>query len=799
MKLKPLAMALAAACAVSLTACGGGSSSTPNTGGNGGNGSSTVEALPLSISTDTTLDATKVYEIDGNVTVAAGATLTIPAGTKLYGKTGSSYLSVDQGGKIMAEGTASAPIIFSSKADYEQGFAQEVDSKAAQGQWGGLSIFGKATTNKGIEKYEAGDHTFGCDDQTIACDDADNSGVLRYVVIKHTGFEVETDKELNGLSLGGVGSGTTIENVAVLGSADDGIEIWGGKVQITSAYIYNAADDSLDWDHGWTGGATNVYAEQSAVDGTGSRGMETDNNGGSVAKEQATPVSNPTVTKFTIKTAVDGGQGIVNREGTAGDLSNGLIQVGNPGKACIEVRSATTAASGLRYDDIACVQSQSAYYKGHAEDANDDIFGDVTDAEVEALVTNGVTQTSADGITGKGADLTAFSWVENFLVSSAAVETLPNSITGTKTLSASKVYEINGVVRVEDGATLNIPAGTKLYGATGSSYLAVKQGGKINATGTADKPVIFTSKADFLAGFNAPVSGKSAQGQWGGVSIFGKATTNKGIEKYEAGDFNFGCDDATVACNDADNSGKLNYVILKHTGFEVETDKELNGLSLGGVGSGTQISNVASVAGSDDGIEIWGGAVQINNAYIFNASDDSLDWDHGWHGGASNVYIQQDAVDGTGSRGMETDNNGGSTAKEVATPVSNPTIENYTIKTVAEGGQGIVNREGTAGQLTNGLVEVTNTGKGCIEVRSANTIASGLAYTNLVCVQPAGVYFKGHAEDANDDIFGDVTDAQVAAIVGGDVQTVTTEPADVAGKGADKASFSWVETALGIQ
>ena len=768
---------------------------TTDGGTPGGNG--TTEALPAAIDSDLTLNADIAYEINGLVEVNDGATLTIPAGTVLYATTGSSYLAVNQGGMINAVGTADNPIVFTSQADFNQNLSQEIDSRASQGQWGGLSIFGRANTNRGLQQYEAGDHTFGCDDVTVTCDDNDSSGALRYVVLKHTGFEVEVDRELNGLSLGGVGRGTEVDHIAVLAGSDDGIEVWGGTVDITNAYVYNASDDSLDWDHGWTGSATNVYIEQSTVDGDGSRGMETDNNGGSVEREMATPVSNPTISGFTVKTAIPGGQGIVNREGTAGMLMNGLIVVGNPGKACVEVRSTTTRDSGLTYSDIACVQPAELYYAGQEEDTAENIFGTVTDAEVAALVGGtSLTQPNTDGISGYGADESVFAWVNTFLVGNQNVQTLPASIDADLTLDAGTIYEIDGLVEVQDGATLNIPAGTRLYGGTGQSYLAVNQGGTINANGTADNPILFTSESDFLDNFGQSVNGRAAQGQWGGLSIFGRANTNRGLQQYEAGDHSFGCDDVEVACNDADSSGSLSYIIVKHTGFEVEVDRELNGLSLGGVGSGTSISNVAVVAGSDDGIELWGGTVSITNAYVYNASDDSLDWDHGWTGSVNNILIVQETVDGDGSRGMETDNNGGSTEREVATPVSNPTIQNYTIRTVAEGGQGIVNREGTAGQLTNGVISVANATKGCVEVRSATTRDSGLAYVDVVCAQSAGEYFKGKEEDVADNIFGTVTDAEVAALVSGDVVTDAALPSDLAGKGADESVFGWVSNAI---
>jgi len=327
-----------------------------------------------------TLDASKIYAINGEVSVK-GATLTIPAGTTLYGRTGQSYLAIDQGAKIEATGTQANPIVFTSAADVA-GTAGAND----QGKWGGVSIFGTAHSNKGVETYEAGDHQFACDDNTVACNNADNSGTLEYVVIKYSGFEVETDKELNGLSLGGVGSGTTIDHVAVIGSLDDGIEVWGGTVNMTNLYLYNNADDSLDWDHGWTGSATNLYIEQNLVDSDGSRGFETDNNGGSVLKEQATPISNPTIDQFTIVTSALGGQGIVHREGTAGQLSNGIIITNNAARANVEVRSTTTLTQGLAYSgDMVLSQAADIHYAGKADNGTD-VFGTTTAAQVQAIV-----------------------------------------------------------------------------------------------------------------------------------------------------------------------------------------------------------------------------------------------------------------------------------------------------------------------------------------------------------------------------------------------------------------------------
>ncbi|MHC3995320.1 autotransporter outer membrane beta-barrel domain-containing protein [Thiomicrolovo sp. ZZH C-3] len=347
-----------------------------------------TETLTGVIGTDKTLSATTTYLIDGEVSVADGVTLTIEAGTVIVGNTGASYLAVDQGAQIIAQGTATNPILFTSKQDMDANYGETL---TVQGQWGGLSIFGKATTNKGLEQYEAGNHQFGCDDSTVICDDNDNSGILQYVILKHTGYEVEVDKELNGLSLGGVGSATTLENIASISSNDDGVELWGGKAAITNLYLYNDADDSLDWDHGWTGSASNVYIEQNMVDGTGSRGIESDNNGGG---EEATPISNPTISNITIITAVDGGQGIVNREGTAGDISKGIIITQNASKANVEVRSALTLQQGLTYSEMALAQSAGLHFSGHLEDTADKIYGDTSGEEVKALFSTTVGYTA---------------------------------------------------------------------------------------------------------------------------------------------------------------------------------------------------------------------------------------------------------------------------------------------------------------------------------------------------------------------------------------------------------------------
>ena len=242
-------------------------------------------------SEDVTLEAGKTYKITGKVNFKSGTTLTIPAGTKLYGTTGSSYLAINAGAKIMAQGTQADPIIFTSAADIAG-----TSSADAQGEWGGLVLIGKAPIVGGTKVYEAGDQVGG------GSDAGDNSGVLEYVAIKHTGYEVEKDKELNGLSLLAVGNGTTIKNIAIIGSADDGLEAWGGTVNLDHIFIYNAADDSFDTDLGYTGIISNSYGKQKIVDkdNYNSSGFETGNDKDSYTSKGGN--SNPIAEQSTMPT-----------------------------------------------------------------------------------------------------------------------------------------------------------------------------------------------------------------------------------------------------------------------------------------------------------------------------------------------------------------------------------------------------------------------------------------------------------------------------------------------------------------
>jgi hypothetical protein len=204
------------------------------------------DTLNSNITSDVTLDASVTYKLTGPVKVKTGATLTIPAGTVIKASGGfSSYILVEQGAKIMAEGTASKPIKFTSAA-----------SSPAAADWGGLIINGYAPisgpTTTGLTEIDNSEVYGGTDA-------SDNSGVLKYVILEYTGAQSSDNIEHNGLTLNAVGSGTTIENIYITYGGDDAIEFFGGTVSVKNLLVINPDDDMFDCTQGWSGTLDNAY------------------------------------------------------------------------------------------------------------------------------------------------------------------------------------------------------------------------------------------------------------------------------------------------------------------------------------------------------------------------------------------------------------------------------------------------------------------------------------------------------------------------------------------------------------
>ena len=223
-----------------------------------------------SIKTNTTWYSDTVYQLGGRIAVENGATLTIQAGTVIKGESGTganaTALLIARGGKLIAEGTVSKPIIFTSIADeitpelIEQGvFTSPNLDPTVNGLWGGVIILGEAkisasnTTGDVSSVQIEGIPTSDQNGLYGGTNDLDNSGVIRYVSIRHGGANIGSGNEINGLTLGGVGSGTIVENVEVVANQDDAIECFGGKVNLTNVVSWNAGDDGFDTDQSWGG------------------------------------------------------------------------------------------------------------------------------------------------------------------------------------------------------------------------------------------------------------------------------------------------------------------------------------------------------------------------------------------------------------------------------------------------------------------------------------------------------------------------------------------------------------------
>lgn len=249
-----------------------------------------VVTVTSDITTNTTWKADKIYFMKGTIHVLSGATLTIEPGTLIKGdKATKACLVISRGGKINADGTADNPIVFTSN--------QAIGARAA-GDWGGVILLGRAPSNNGTDVQIEG---ISVDDNgkyggTVA---DDNSGVMRYVRIEYAGVPLSPDNEINGLTFGGVGSGTVIDYIEVYRSGDDGFEWFGGTVNCKHLLSIGSLDDDFDTDNGFSGKVQFALAQRylTLADVSGSNGFESDNDAsGSANTPQTSAVfSNVTI------------------------------------------------------------------------------------------------------------------------------------------------------------------------------------------------------------------------------------------------------------------------------------------------------------------------------------------------------------------------------------------------------------------------------------------------------------------------------------------------------------------------
>ena len=807
------------------------------------NSSANIKRLQGTFHSDIALDSDYEYVLSGVVYIGDGtnsSNITIEAGTTIRGlDEGSSkgVLVIKQNAQIFAEGTAAAPIVFTS-AKLAGAYSQD---------WGGLIICGKATTNLDSnsgdpEGITAGSAPYGGDD------DDDNSGVLKYVRVEYGGWQIDSETELNGVAFYAVGSGTTVEYLQVHRNSDDGVEFFGGTVDVKYLVVTGCEDDSIDWTEGYRGRIQ--YAVVQQYPGFGDRGIEADNRG---SNNSATPKSSPTLSNITLIGGEDGDTGLVLRAGTGVSFYNSVVLRWSDAGLDVDNRS-TTPNSGLTIQGVL-----------FANDAN---FEDDSDGSDESLVDNGVnvlTTPEVENTTGEANSLVILKNVSedspNFQLADAApsmtltdVEAVSSFFTNetyvgamgdtnwttgwTKSgtgptsstldldgiaitdlaieanwtvvstdvggqgtvsvhsasdnirriqgvfhddLSLDSDYEyiLSGVVYIGDGtnsSNITIEAGTTIRGLDeGSSkgVLVIRQNAQIFAEGTSGAPIVFTS---------AKLAGAYSQ-DWGGLIICGKARTNLDSnsgdpEGLTAGSAPYG------GTNDLDNSGVLKYVRVEYGGWQIDSETELNGIAFYAVGSGTTVEYVQVHRNSDDGIEFFGGTVDAKYLLVTGCEDDSIDWTEGYTGRIQYAIVHQYA--GFGDRGIEADNRGSDNS---ATPKSSPTLSNVTLIGSADGDTGLVLRAGTGIAFYNSIV--MNWSDAGLDVDNKdNTPNSGLTI--------ASTLFSNTANFEND------SDGSDEGLISGNNNTLeglsSNEFADVAqlGDGANESGVSVLVNASDI-
>lgn len=675
------------------------------------------------ITTNTTWTKNNVYLLQGFIYVKNNASLTIEAGTVIKGdKTTKGTLIVTRGSKVIADGTSAEPIVFTSN-----------EANPTYGDWGGVILLGNASTNasflgqQGVGEIEGGvnnaegDGLYG---GGATPNDADNSGILRYVRIENCGIAFQPNSEINGLTMGGVGNGTTIEYVQVAYSGDDAFEWFGGTVNCKYLIAYRALDDDFDADFGYSGKVqfgVSVRDPQIA-DQSSSNGFEVDNDGQGSAK---TPKTKPTFSNMTVV-------------GPSGSSINSLYNRASHLRRNSEIGLYNSVfvgqyPVGLFIDGDSCAVNaqtgklvvKNSYYYGMTEllktnvgafdiaawaTANQIATGASTAAaglvdpfnialpnprpSATSPVLNGAafndtrvadfffSRVSYAGAFGPSGDWTCpwAKWGQAGCLPSNQEQVVSGNITSNTTWTNDKTYVLQGFVYVKNCATLTIEPGTIIKGDKGSKgALIVTRCAKIIADGTAGEPIVFTT--------NDP---NPTYGSWGGLIILGNGTTNATFNgQAGCGQIEGGVDNASGdgtyggACgggtpNAADNSGILRYVRIEYPGIAFQPNSEINGLTLGGVGSGTTIDNIQVSYSGDDSYEWFGGSVNCKHLIAYRGLDDDFDADFGFNGDVQYGLIVRDPqiADQSNSNGFEIDNDAqGSTN----TPKTRPTFSNVTI------------------------------------------------------------------------------------------------------------------------
>jgi hypothetical protein len=387
----------------------------------------------------------------------------------------------------------------------------------------------------------------------------------------------------------------------------------------------------------------------------------------------------------------------------------------------------------------------------------------------------------------------AFSTAVTVTSEGPAVRTISEDITADQTLFADTTYSLQGFIKVQDGATLTIEPGTTIVGdaATPGSSLWILRGARIDAQGTADAPIVFTSSNP---------AGSRAPGDWGGIIVVGNGIINRsGVvltegPTEEAVDYGSGADNT-------DDSGILQYVRIEFAGYDVSfgNNTELNALSSYAVGSGTTYEFIEALAGLDDSFEFWGGAVDTRFLVSYESGDDHFDMSEG-HVGRHQFLIgfqstRLEPAPGTGEissdpQGLEMDGCAGTgcDAGTRSEPFTNPILANVTLvgnpsEPQTSGGRGVVVRRGMLGLFTNLIV--ADWANFAVSVRDTSVTLAVRDSANIVNTILAGN--GADYEASTDPVF---SEAEFATLFGSDNHRTAAAATDVI-TSITPGSFDW--------
>jgi hypothetical protein len=612
-----------------------------------------------------------------------------------------------------------------------------------------------------------GEHLFG------GGDDNDNSGAMRYVSIRYPGTVFAPNRELNGLTMGAVGRGTDISYVEVFNSSDDGFEWWGGVVNTHHLIAAFCEDDDFDTDQGYRGTNQFWFGIKPPWQGSSdSRGFETDGDLNQTISGEA-PKSRWTVHNATLigrgksVTGFGGGVGWNARDEAAPNVFNSIFAEFNTGvlidddgnaefvngqadlrNSIFDVTTGPSSANpnaNVLFTDAARLNTVEDALLGNISYTNNLTLNPRPRAISPAF--DNVAPQPAGLVTTdyRGAFSRRDHWADRwtalsqmgFLTDGRTTVAVTADITSDTTWSSNNTYVLQTVIYVRNNATLTIEPGTVIKAATTGltprtgvpnlvACLWVTRGAKLNAIGNVEQPIIFTFDEDNINNpYDVPFN---TSGQWGGIVLCGNARINSAqlvagqaadpkYERFEGttedgpnGEHLFG------GANDNDDSGTLRYVSIRYPGTVFAPNRELNGLTMGAVGRGTDISYVEVFASSDDAFEWWGGVVNTHHLVAAFCEDDDFDTDQGYRG--TNQFwfgIKPPWQGSSDSRGFETDGDLNQTISGEA-PKSRWTVHNATLigrgKSVTGfgGGVGWNARDEAAPNVFNSIFAEFNTG-----------------------------------------------------------------------------------------